>query len=439
MSQDKIQIKKSLKFSIFDGAFAGVMTGFTQEYFIPFLLLLGASVREVGMLNAFPNFFASLIQLKSADLVEKAKSRKKIINLFVFLQAFVLLFMAVMAFCGKTGIMAFIILVIFFAGFGAFTIPAWGSLMSDLVEKDKRGEYFGYRSRVVGGVTVGATFIAGLILHNMKSFNIFYAFALIFSGAFIARIISWCFLKKIYEPSLGYSSENHFTFLSFVAGVKKSNFARFVLFIAVMNFSVNLASPFFGPLMLNDLKFSYFLYTIVTIAATLTVYSVIRRWGRHADKIGNLKIIKITAPLIGVIPLFWILSRNPVFLIFAQIFSGFLWAGFNLCASNFIYDAVTPEKRTRCIAYFNVLNGFALCSGALIGGFLIPKLPPLFGYNILTILLISAVLRIITALFLPLGIKEVRHVEKIKNNELFFSMAGIKPILGIDERKVIRL
>jgi len=189
--------------------------------------------------------------------------------------------------------------------------------------------------------------------------------------------------------------------------------------------------------MLKDLHFSYMLYTVITITATLMVYIMISRWGRHADRIGNLKIIKFTSPLIGVIPLLWIFNRNPAFLFFAQVFSGFLWAGFNLCTTNFIYDAVIPEKRTRCISYFNVLNGLALCAGALLGGFLLQRLPALFGYKILTLFLISSVLRIMVGIFMPLKLEEVRPVEKVNSNELFFSMIGIKPLLGI-ERKTIR-
>jgi hypothetical protein len=38
---------------------------------------------------------------------------------------------------------------------------------------------------------------------------------------------------------------------------------------------------------------------------------------------------------------------------------------------------------------------------------------------------------------LPLKIFEVRRVEKLTANALFFSMVGIKPVLGV-ERKTIR-
>lgn len=381
------QVKKSLKFSFLDGVFASGMTGFTQEYFTPFLLVLNATARQVGLLSALPNLFAALVQLKSSDLSEKLRSRKKIIIFFVLLQALMLLPMAVLAVRRSMYPGIFIAIVVLFTSFGAIANPAWGSLMSDLIPSRKRGAYFGWRMRTLGFITAGMVFAAGCILNFMKRSNVFLGFAFIFFLAFLFRMVSWHYLKKMHEPHLEIKKEHYFSIVDFLLNVRKSNFAKFVLFVAVMNFSVNLASPFFSMFILRDLKFSYLLYTVITVTATLTIYLMIGRWGTQADRVGNLKVIKFTAPLIGIIPLFWIINRNPVFLIFAQIFSGFVWAGFNLCSTNFIYDAVTPQKRTRCISYFNVINGLALFCGAFLGGFLLKWLPPLFGYKILTLFL----------------------------------------------------
>ena len=41
---------------------------------------MNATNRQIGMLSALPNLFASLVQLKSADVVDKIKSRKKIVT-----------------------------------------------------------------------------------------------------------------------------------------------------------------------------------------------------------------------------------------------------------------------------------------------------------------------------------------------------------------------
>jgi hypothetical protein len=236
------------------------------------------------------------------------------------------------------------------------------------------------------------------------------------------------------EPPLEYKAEDRFSLFKFFRRLKESNFAKFVIFIAALNFSVNLAAPYFAVLMLKDLSFNYLLYSVVIMVAPLTLYLTIRRWGRHADVVGNLKVIKLSSPLIATIPLLWIINQSPVYLIAVEMYAGFLWAGFNLCSANFIYDAVSPQKRTRCIAYFNVVNGLALSAGALAGGFLIRYLPELFGHKTLMLFLISATLRLIVSVFLPGMLKEVRHIHRVKSMDLFFSMIRLRPILGSDRR-----
>lgn len=418
---------RSLKFSFLDGVFASATTGFTQDYFTPFLLLSGASTKLVGILNALQNIAASFTHLVSPDLTARAKSRRKIINTFVFLQAFMLLPLAVLALHCAARPVFFIVLVVFFVICGALASPAWQSLMSDLVIGERRGAYFGWRNKTLGIVSVAASFAAGLVLHAMKRINICYGFALIFFLAFLLRLTSWYFLRRMHEPPLNHKREDQFTLFGFIGRLKESNFAKFVLFVSMMHFSVNLASPFFPVLMLEHLSFSYAMYAFLTATATLTVCLMMGRWGRCADRIGNLKIIKLTSLLIGLIPLLWILCRHPAFLFLAQAFSGFAWAGFNLCATNFIYDAVSAEKRTRCIAYFHVFNGLALGLGSFLGGFLIPRLPFLLGDKILSLLLISSFLRIAVACCMPRLLREVRRVEPVSYGRLFLTIAGIGP------------
>ena len=135
----------------------------------------------------------------------------------------------------------------------------------------------------------------------------------------------------------------------------------------------------------------------------------------------------LTSIFLPVIPFLWLLSHNVIYLVLVQIFAGFFWAGFNLSVSNFIFDAVSPEKRTRCIAYFNVVNGTALFSGALIGGFLMKWLPALLGYKILALALISGLLRIGSAL-LAGRVREVRSVREVSARDLFYSVIGVRPL-----------
>ncbi|MBN1493205.1 MAG: hypothetical protein JW938_03575, partial [Candidatus Omnitrophica bacterium] len=91
----------------------------------------------------------------------------------------------------------------------------------------------------------------------------------------------------------------------------------------------------------------------------------------------------------------------------------------------------------RCIAYFNLINGLAVSAGALIGGYLLLWLPATLGHTILTLFIISSVLRLAVGYFVPRKLKEVRTVESMESAELFFQMIGMRAIPGV-ERKTIR-
>ena len=438
--REQNKIKKSLRFSLFDGVFASGMTGMTADYITPYALALKASVSQVGILSAIPNLASSLVQLRSADLVEKLKSRKKIINLFVLLHALMALPIILVPYLFKTrAVPSLIIFITLFISLNAFAGPAWSSLMSDYIPYKMRGKYFGWRNKILGVVTIICAFIAGTILHYFKN-NILRGFLIVFSIAFVCRLVSWYFLTQMYEPPFKLKKESYFSFLDFIRRIKESNFVKFVIFAASLNFCVNLAAPFFSVFMIRDLRLDYFTYTVVVTAVPITQIFTINRWGRHADKVGNVKILKLTSLFIASLPLWWLLNQNPVYLVFIQALSGFAWSGFGLCAVNFIYDAVTPEKRTRCISYFNVFTGTALCLGALLGGYLVNVLPRILGYKIFSLFFISSSLRFIVVFLLSGKIREVRTAEKITSRDLFYSVIGVKPMLGVtqESRQLLR-
>jgi MFS family permease len=131
-----------------------------------------------------------------------------------------------------------------------------------------------------------------------------------------------------------------------------------------------------------------------------------------------------------MIPVFWLLSNHPLYLLLIQIWSGFAWSGVTLCAGNFIYDAVTPQKRVRCIAYFNVINGVAVFLGSLTGGFLASRLPPLLGHRLLSLFALSCFGRLAFYLLLSGRFREVRPAHDVSLHDLFFSVVGIRPLIG---------
>ncbi len=428
--QFKEQTKKA---SIREGIAASVMTGSGVNYITPYALAIGANNAQIGFLTSIPSLLGNLSQLFTAKTIEKY-SRKRVIVTSVFLQALMWIPMIAIGYFFffknlNHGASATLMIIFYtlFTLFGAFLSPAWNSLMRDTVVA-KSGAYFGRRNKINGAVSLSVMLICGLILNYLTGINLFLGFLILFGIAFISRLISSYLLTKHHDPKLNLEKGYYFTFWQFIKKIPKSNFGKFSVFISLMMFGTSIASPFFTVYMLKDLHFNYGIWTLIVISGSFSSLMFMPLWGKFADKFGNLKVLRKTGAFVPLVPLLWLLTpfiakANPsfviIYLLAEEFISGFIWAGFNLCAVNFIYDAVTRQRLALCIAYYNILHGIAVFLGATLGGILSSLNINFFGFSsLLFIFLVSGIVRFIVYIFMMPKIKEVREVEKYQNGAL---------------------
>lgn len=424
--------EKSLRNSVKEGSAHSIMAGIGESFVTPFAISIGATSFQIGLLKALPNLASSIFQPFSAELIDTLHKRKKILLAAVFLQAMIWIPMLINALFFRN---TYFLLLLFslYGVFEAFISPAFASWIGDLVPHDRRGRYFGMRNRITGIVSLLSSLLAGVILSYFEGVYAYSGFAILFFVAFAARMISFSYFAKMHEPEYFIRQESKFSFAEFLIRMPSTNYGRFVILLCLMSFAVNIAGPFFAVYMLRDLKFSYITFTLVTVTSTLVTFLVMSYWGKYSDIFGNKKIFTITGFLIPAVPLFWLFSHNIYYLIFAQVFSGFVWAGFNLATSNYVFDAVKPEKRARAVAFYNSLQGLAIFIGAAAGGILAPYLTGaqqrLYLLSELQVLfLISAILRFIFVLILLPMIKEVGITPRKENElQLFIRLVAVEP------------
>jgi MFS family permease len=417
-------IRRSLRMSVLDGAAYAVVLGLIQNFVTPFALALKATTTEVGLLASFPNLIVGFSQLAAPRLSQRAGSRKGLILPMVFLHAVMFIPILLIPFViGSSQIWWLIGLITVSTVFGAIANPAWGSLMADLVPIRLRGRYFSSRGMIAGIITLVFSFIAGGILQLFTA-TPFTGFAILFGGAVVFRLLSCYFLSQMYEPKPLENIKDERSLLHMVSHVGTSNLGRFAIYFGLVSMVTNLASPFFSVYMLSDLNFNYVTFTIVTSAASVASLGFLTFWGRRADLAGNIKVVKVTSFMIPLVPLLWLASKNVYYLIFAQIVSGFAWSGFNLAGVNFVYDASEAQNRTKYIAVFNAITCLATFLGALIGGYLVPILPRLFGYQLLSLFTISGILRGLVAILLVRQLVEVRRVPDMNLTQFLMGRSG---------------
>lgn len=443
--------RRTMTISIVEGSVWSCMASFGDTYLTPFAVFLQAGNRALAFLGTMPALIGAIAQTAGASLTDRLGRRRDLIVLFTLLQAlaFLPLYFVPLLF-PRFDVLAVILFAALSIGAGHAVAPAWTSLMSEVVPAPIRGDYFGRRSRIIILTLFLTTLAAGGILSLYQRAGMVRAgFGVLFSTAFLARLISSRLLARHYAPPYRPAPQDYFTFWEFLRRMPHSNFARFALCTALMNGAISVASPFFAVYFLRDLKWSYAQFTVNAAAFQAVQFVLVRWWGRMGDRYGNRAVIVATSFLLPVIPLLFALTTRYWLLFLIQMFAGAAWSGFTIATQNFTFDAVSTPKRARVTAYSTILNGaFTLLGGTLLGAWLAMHLPAHYRVGVWEIsflsplpavFLVSAALRLAAALLLLPAFKEVRAAEPIHPVMLLLRLSGGEAIAGLLQEAVIRL
>lgn len=439
---------RARRYSIKEGIFASARASFGDYYLSPFAIAINASNSLVAFLVSVQGLLGPLSQIFGSRLIEKYP-RKKIILRTVFLELIMWLPLLLVAILFYTGIIVNILPILFLLIFSFYIIfsnigaPAWFSWAGDLIDEKYRGRWFSKRNFIMGFISIVLALIASFFLDFFKKNNwTMFGFVALFSLALISRFISWRIFKKQYEPQIKLKKSDYFSFTKFLVNARKTNFGKFAIFRGLFGFAMAIASPLFVIYLLRYLNFSYSTYMLITLSGTVFSLLIMEFWGRFADKYGNCRVLLITSILIPIIPILWVLSPSPIYLIFVpMLVSGISWSGFTLSSGNFIYDNVSKEKRGLAVSYFNMLDGIGVFFGACLGAFLIKYLTVSFIEPILLIFIISGLARMIVVLFFIPGIKEIRKTDKFKGKKAFRNiiLKQLRPTLHEEAHQIMSI
>jgi MFS family permease len=310
--------------------------------------------------------------------------------------------------------------------------------MGDVVPEKIRGKYFAKRNMIAGVVSLSIAFLAALWLDYLgKSDLVIYGFMFLFAISAFGRLMSAFLFTKHEPPELKLEKGYYFSFSQFLKKAPFNNFGRFAIFIALLNFCISIAGPFYAVYMLNDLGFSYFWFILVNLSTSLFVIVFIPIWGRFSDSYGNKEVMRIASFMIPFVPILWTFSTSPVYLILVpQFISGFAWGGFNLAASNFIHDAVTSQRKGIVVAYYSMLNGTGVFLGAGLGGIIAHFVNFSFINTFFLLFILTSISTSILFLIMLPKIKEVRKETKPIRKNPFSYVKEIKYNSGIPKVRV---
>ena len=444
MGSDIAEQKQRTKIlSVWEGSLWSIMWGLGESYIAPFALFLGAGNLVMAFIGTGPVLITAAAQLAGAVLLDRIGRRKPVILAGMTVQAAALiplfsLPLLIPSYC-MIILIACVAVYFFFSGLSA---PPWMSLMGDIVETKERGRYFSNRSRIAMYFMTSSLMLAGIITNGWENIGFTaVGFGFAFGIASLARFTSLFFMRRHYDAPLGKQQfEDSFSLWDFLRGYRKSNFTKFTIAVALMNGTANIAGPFFSVYMLRDLHWSYLAYTFNMLVFLSSQTLFVRWWGAVGDRHGNRSVLMATGCLLPILPVLWIFSDTYLVLLCVQLLSGATWSGFNLAASNFIYDSVPQTRRARAMSYYSLLNGcFSVIGGMLIGAWIAGHAPTEINLGLVHISLLSSLpvvfvvsglaRAIAGAIMLP-QFSEVRDIEPITTARLLWRLSIGQPLFG---------
>lgn len=422
----KQDVRSTLKASTIEGVFAAVFESATTGLLLSnFLLQLGATSVEIGILSAIP-MLVNFLQPLGAYIADRTTSRHWY-NLGIFGASRLLWMVLVVAIvsgpdrANHQQLLEWTLATVLGASvLAAFATSNWFSWMAAVVPHRLRGRYFGFRNSATSLVTLLGVPVMGLFVSAWGDNPILGYGVVLFLGV-LAGVISlaYQFLMVDVNPQIygkdpetdRVKDKKEKTTTDFVPSVlKDSNFLMFIVYFSVWTFAVNLSAPFFNVYLLRDLSLDVNLVTIYTSLSSGANLLLLMFWGKLADRWGNRPLLIAVGLVVAVTPLLWLGTGNYPFAVWVwlpllHLLGGTTLGAIALCTNNIQMEIAPIEQPSSYFAIAAAVSGVAGALGTTAGGFL-AELP---GMSLEGLFALSAAVRLVGLLPLIL-VREPRSL-----------------------------
>jgi MFS family permease len=424
----RAEVRHALVLSFWDGTFSTAMIALTETFAIAGAVSLRAPTMAIALLGSLPLLLGSFGQYFLPAFIDVRHARKTQVLIGVGLQSFFLCLAALTGFLQQPYAAWTFVAFIVLAGVSAnVTTASWASWMGDLVPTEARSRHFAWRNRLFAFVNLSCALSAGALAANYSTGNAPWTF---FTGLFLVaglcRAASYQMLRRQYEPPHENAQRD-----SEWRARPSHDFKVFCLGHALVQGAAAMSGPFFNVWYLRDLHFNYLALAITSSATIIGSIVSLPLWSRLADHFGNRTTLRISGLLVGVVPLPYLFFTRPEAIWVINAGAGVAWAGYNLVSFNQMLSASENKNRARLTAYASTVTGTVVFTMTLIGGYLATHLPTLFDFQLQTLFLASALVRIATiVLFFP-RFHEYAQPRGVSPQDLYNQIPGYRVGLGL--------
>lgn len=389
---------------------AAVPSTVGQRFSAAFAIHLGASALQIGLLAAAINLLMVVSQLSAVRLIRPLGGRKRALVTATLVGAIPFLFLALVPFVPSPArVWALIVLVALAVSLTFIGIPAWGSLVADLVPRGRRGRFLGLKGTIGNGVTLAVGLLGATMLDGLGQ-QVAWGFVALFVVALTARIISFAVLYRLVDPRPTLEIDTGGAPWSRLWNQRHTMVGRFNVFILVVHLCVGISMPFVAVHILRNLEVSYFMFISMGVVSSMTTMAASPLWGRLADFRSTQLVLSMSVVLLVLYPLLWLVSGQIWYLFVVFGTMGTVSAGWNLGLYKFALENASDEQQPVAVGTMVAIVATGMFGGALIGGGIVAYLPTVFSYQLMTLFPLSSILGLTAIVVLLPGAIDKRGV-----------------------------
>jgi hypothetical protein len=363
-------LRRDLRAITAEGAAANVMVGIGENYLPAFVLALCSSQLACGLVATVPLVGGALLQLVSPYAVYRLRSYRTWVVACAAVQAAVFLPLTGAALTGTMPVGAVFLLAALYFGTGLAAGPAWNAWVGPLVPRRLWARFFSRRTRLSQlGLLIGFA-LGGFLLEaaSRRSLGtVTVPFTLLFLIAAGSRITSARLLASHHEPRPPAAEPAARGLRSMVRSLRVDADRQVLVYLLVAQAAVYISGPYFNPYMLGQLRLDYLGYMVLTCAAMAAKVVFLPALGRLAERWGASRLLWAGGLAVAPTPVLWLVSDRLAYLFALQVYSGMVWAAFELATLLLFFETIPTEKRMGVLTIFNLANAAAIACGSFLG------------------------------------------------------------------------
>lgn len=431
-------LRRNLRLCLWDGIAAIPLTLLSQPGNIVLAGLLtgiyGFSAKNYGLIVSLPFWFNFLQVLLTPLLAEKLDARRLCITSA---------WLHVVGWLGLTIALPFLptsettlTLTVFIIGFSVISLAsalngvAWNGWMQDVVPTRLRGKYFGMRNRLLYVSMIAFLLTVSGLLALMHGSLL--AYMALLGMAIVLRVFS-VFAQQHMTGGAHHAVSGQLPWREQIRKVREDkSLVQFIVFAALMGFTINLFGPFYPVFMYEQLQITVAKANWILLFGPLGAAVSFPAWGKLQDRFGNIPVMIVALALWQLFSVIWcFIDRTNLWLLYVVSTTGGLFsAGYGIGVFNLLLKITPPSSRTMAIALFVSCSSLAAAMGPPAGGYIISWAKQQ-GFDPLRVYHVAFAFAPAVCMFNCLVLKKVREVQAARVTDVVGAMRNVRTVASL--------